>query len=177
MNSSFDTKLEEKAATCLVASLAHMEQEEAMLKETQESLREVRDALVQGDLGRLAGSLERQAHTARAAAELRLAREKFRQQVAETLRVSAEQVTFGWLAEHLPGEAGQRIARCRERLCRLAIEVDQLNRSNASLILHSLDFLNQLLLEITGGDKGSNRYGATGGRDIGQCGSLIKAQG
>ena len=148
-----------------------------MLKESLLSLEQVRAALLQGDLGGLADSLKRQAHAAHAAGELRHARERFRTQIGLALGVSPQSVTLQWLAKQLPAEAGERIASCRERLCRLAAEVDGLNRSNAALILQSLDFLNQLLLDITGGSSGGNRYGATGRRQTSACGSLIEAQG
>jgi hypothetical protein len=177
MNQRINASLGLNAATLSLACLAHMEQEEAMLSATLDSLRCVRTALMHGDLSALNEALDRQAHTARAANELRLRRAELRRGLAATLGVSPQSVTLQMLAVRFPGEVGQRLEHCRERLGRLATEVDQLNRGNAALVQYSLDFLHRFLVEITGGVTAGARYSFAGVLEEAACGSMIEAKG
>jgi hypothetical protein len=165
------------ASRLSLVCLAHAEQEEAMLGATIESLRELRAALVGGDLAALGQALERQGHTARAAEELRVTRERLRCDAAAALGMHPASVTLERVAARLPREAAVRLTACRQRLIRMASEVDELNRGNAALVRHSMDFLHRLLVEITGGEPNATRYGPTGVRGTSVCGSLIEARG
>ena len=148
-----------------------------MLGATIDSLRDVRRALIGGDLKGLNDALGRQGHTARAAEELRIGRERLRTDLAAALRMPAAHVTVERVAAHLPPESALRLTRYRERLIRMAFEVDELNRGNAALIRHSMDFLHRLLVEITGGERSGTRYGPGGTRQEPLCGSLVEARG
>lgn len=171
-------KLTEPSATTLsLACLAHMQQEEAMLAETLESLRRVRAALRGGSIDSLKDALNRQARIAHASSELRERRAKLRREMAAALGVPPHGVTLKMLAARLPGEAGARLASCRDRLNAMATEVDRLNRANAALVGQSLDFLERFFIEITGGDRGGSGYSPAGATREPTLGSIIEARG
>jgi hypothetical protein len=157
--------------------LAHLEQEEAMLVGAVESLAQVRSALIRGDLPELTKALEAQAHTARAGEELRPGRDCMRQRIAGFLGSANDAITLEMLIERLSVPHSLSLARCRERLKGLAAQVDQLNRDNAALLRHSLDFLTRLLNQLTGGGRAGDRYTLSGKREGASCGSMIQARG
>ena len=163
-------------ATLSLVCLAHGEQEEAMLAATLQSLRRIRLALTQGDLRALEEALESQAHTARAADELRQRRSELRRHLGAVLRIPPQAVTLQILADRLPADAAEKLGRCRARLRTLAADVDQLNRSNAALVGQSLDFLHRFLVEITGGQAGQS-YTCSGQPRQAECGSMIEGRG
>jgi hypothetical protein len=163
--------------TLALLSLAHMEQEEAMLAATLDTLTQVRTALVQGDISALNQAMEAQSHTAKAAEELRSARAQLREQLACALAAPAGSVTLQALSARVPGQLGDRLRQCRERLSRMAAAVDRLNRGNAALIRQSLEFLHNLLHEITGSHPASQRYGPAGRPAEPVHSSLIEARG
>jgi hypothetical protein len=154
-----------------------MEQEEAMLGATLESLGQVRAALTHGDLPALNRALESQAHTARAADELRQRRAALRRELAAALGVPPQTVTVEMMAKRLPADAADRLLRYRDRLRSMAADVDRLNRANASLVSQSLDFLQRFLLEITGGGQSGKSYTCCGMPREAECGSMIEARG
>ena len=154
-----------------------MEQEEAMLAATLETLRHVRAALIAGDLATLNRALDQQGHTARAASELQVRRKRLRSDLANSLGQPPESVTLQALAKSLPGEPGERLAGCRVRLKKMAEQVDRLNRGNAALVQQSLGFLHRLFVGLTGGQPSSQSYGPGGVRQDTPCGSIIEGRG
>jgi hypothetical protein len=159
-----------------LACLAHMEQEEAMLGATLDSLRQVRAALLGGDLTALERALDCQVHTARAAGELKMRRVELRKQLGSGLGLDPQSVTLQEVAARVPTDHGQRLARCRERLHQMAAEVDRLNRGNAALVQHSVDFLHQFLVSVTGGEPVGDRYRPSGQIERATCGSLFEGR-
>src|SRR5262245_49263937 len=95
--------------------LAHMEHEEAMLSATLESLRQIREALLGRDLAALQRAVDVQAHTERAARELRVRRAELRAHLGTRLNLNPQTVTLREVAARLPGEHGMKIRRCRDR--------------------------------------------------------------
>lgn len=172
-----NANLEAGLATAALACLAHMEQEEAMLGATLESLRRIRAALKEGDLRALQEALESQAHTARAALELRQRRAALRRDLSGLLRIPPEAVTLETLADRMPADTAEKLSRCRARLRVMATDVDRLNRANATLVSHSLDFLHRFLAEITGGAPVARTYTCSGMPREAECGSMIEARG
>lgn len=165
------------APAIALACLAHMEHEEAMLAGTLESLREVRSALLDGDLGALKQALDQQAHTARAAEELRRRRVTARAEWAAAIGVPANAVTLAALAARLPADTAERLDRCRARLKQMAAEVEQLNRGNAALVRHSLEFLHEFFVSVTGGEHVGDRYRPSGALERTACGTLFEGRG
>lgn len=168
---------EPKATTVSLACLAHMQQEEAMLAETLDSLRQVRAALRGGNLDLLKEALDRQGRIARASGELRDRRTSLRREMSSLLGVAPREVTLRSLAARLPPDVAGHLTTCRERLSNMAAEVDHLNRANAALVGQSLDFLGRFLTEITDGDPGGEGYSANGVSRAPVLGSIIEARG
>lgn len=165
------------ASRLSLAWLAHLQQEEALLAETLDSLRQVRAALREGALDALKAALDRQAHIAHASVELRERRAAMRREVSEVLGLAERDVTLASLADHLPRELALHVRACRDRLSEMAGEVDRLNRANAALVGQSLEFLERFLLEMTAGDNTGARYSGNGAACEPHMGSLIEARG
>lgn len=157
--------------------LAHLQQEEALLAETVESLRQIRAALREGALDALKAALDRQARIANASVELRERRTSLRREVSTVLGLSARDVTLTSLAEYLPREVAAHMLACRDRLTGMAAEVDRLNSANAALVGQSLEFLERFLLEMTAGNQAGCRYSGNGTACEPLMGSLIEARG
>jgi hypothetical protein len=162
--------------TLSLTCLAHMEQEEAMLGATLDSLQQVRTALLGGDLSALEQALQSHASTARAADELRLRRGQLRSQLGAALGIEPRKVTLQEVAARLPLQDGQRLMRCRDRLKQMAAQVERLNRGNAALVQHSMEFLHQFLVSVTGGDAVGDRYHASGRVEKPACGSVFEGR-
>lgn len=165
------------AGSLSLACLAHLQQEEAMLAETLDSLQEVRGALRGGGLEALRRALDRQARIAEASSELRARRAALRREMAGALGIAPRDVTLSRLAARLPADVATHLTGCRDRLNRMAAEVDRLNRANAALVGQSLEFLERFLTEITDGDSVGAGYGASGALRAPAIGSLIEARG
>lgn len=170
-------RVETNSGALALACLAHMQQEEAMLTETLESLRQVRAALLSGDLDSLKIALERQTRIAHASAELRERRAGLRREMSTVLGVPPRDVTLLRFASGLPRDITDHLIGCRERLRTMAAEVDRVNRANAALVGQSLDFLERFLTEITDGDPGGAGYTARGASREPALGSIIEARG
>ena len=149
----------------------------ALPSATLTSLHQVRAALVSNNLQALRTALEQQCDIAQAGKDLRCKRDLLRQELAAVTGTASESVTVQMLALCLPGERGDRLERCRQRLRQMATEVDQVNRGNATLVWHCLNFMQGLLVAITGGESTGGRYNAGGQRQEAACGSLIQMRG
>ena len=158
------------ALTCF----AHLEHEEAMLRDTLDMLQAIRQALLERNFERLATALQRQQRVARAAVELRAKRDRLRDWMAATLKTAASELTLSVLLEHL-GEPLQGQLRCRQqKLSEMARQVHLLNHGNAQLIRQSMDLLRQLLDGLTGTDQGPPRYTSHGRIERGERGSTFQ---
>jgi hypothetical protein len=163
-------------STLTLACLAHLEQEEAMLSATLESLGQVRAALLGRDLAALERALESQSHTARAADELRGRRNQLRYAIADRLGLDPRTVTLQHLADRVQSDDRVRLARCRQRLHSISIQIDRMNRGNAALVQHSVEFLHQFLMSVTGGEPVGDRYRPSGRIERASCGSLFEGR-
>jgi hypothetical protein len=164
-------------ARVVQACFAHLEQEETLLDGTLQVCRQMRAALVRGDAPALTEALAQQDQAARAGQEFHERRVRLRDELAAALRTPAESVTLRMFVAHLPGETGQRLARAREHVHRLATDVDRLNRGNALVVHSSLNCLQQLLVSLTGGGQTGECYGPAGKHQEIGCGSLIELRG
>lgn len=159
------------------ACLEHLEQEERHLRATRAALEQMRDAILHGDLTTIAHALEGQDQAAHAGQELAVRRELLQHELAERLGVAPEHASLQAIADVTPAPLGEQLADRRQAIRRLALEVDLLNRQNAALIQHSSQFLQQFLVEITGGEPVTTRYGPSGTFQEPVCGSLLSARG
>lgn len=159
-----------------LACIAQLEQEEAMLSATLEILRNIRAALVERNQNQLQTALNQQAHTARAASDLRDARTRLRHAIGHTLGIPPEQVTLTMLASHVSEDLASKILSRGRHLTEMARDVNAMNRSNAMLIYQSMNLLEQLLTCLTGRDDGADRYEARGQIHYGGHGPLFQAR-
>ncbi len=166
------SKIDGIAWTCL----SHLEQEEAMLSATLSSVRDIRSALMKGDLDGLAQSLQRQQHTAHAAVELRKTRTRLKEHLAAALGVPLEDVTLRLLAQHTSATVTQRILTSRARLAKVASEVDALNHGNAALVRQSAELLQRFLSSLTGRSTQSARYASSGQLEDGGCDPMFQTR-
>jgi hypothetical protein len=148
-----------------------------MLAETLDSLQEVRTALRGGGLEALRSALDRQAHIAVASSELGTRRAALRREMAGALGIAPGDVTLSRLAARLPADVATHLTACRDRLNRMAAEVDRVNRANAALVGQALEFLERFLTEITDGECLGAGYAASGALRAPTVGSLIEARG
>ncbi len=96
--------------------------------------------------------------------------------MAAALGVDESTATLERLVLQLDGPKGDRLRAAAERVRGLALEVDDLNRRNAGVVNHCLNFTRRFLSEITGGGT-AERYGPTGAHLEAACGSLLSARG
>ncbi|MGI9516991.1 MAG: flagellar export chaperone FlgN, partial [Pirellulaceae bacterium] len=134
------------ALTCF----AHLEHEEAMLRETLEMLQAIRVALLQRNLERLSEVLQRQERVTRAATELQAARDRLRRSIGEALHLPGEEITLSALAQQLSEPLQSQLLRRQKKLSEMAREVHLLNHGNAMLIRQSMELLQELLNCLTG---------------------------
>jgi hypothetical protein len=156
--------------------LDHAADEQAQLEATLAFLQDVRAALLGKDHAALAGVLERHQATARQAAAMADRRAAFQREAADVLGVAPEAVTLDLLADRLPADAAGPVADARDRLRRMAAEVERLNTSNATLLYHCLDFFRRFFDRLTGCPR-DGRYGPEGKPAAATGGSLINARG
>jgi hypothetical protein len=156
--------------------LEHLAQEEAQLDATLDALQGVRAAVLGCDPAALGAALAYQEKIAQLAEFLGERRSALRHYAATRLGLTPTSVTLETLSAHVPPLTASQIAAARVRLRRQAAEIDQLNRSNASLISYSLDFLQRFFDDLTGRPR-DGRYGPSGALQTASSGSLINARG
>ena len=169
----FDDDKTRLAGDCL----AHLEEEEAFLEATRNSLQSLRTELIRGRLPELTQALEVQEGLSQIGAELELRRLRVQEELAHSLGTSRSEATILRFADYIQGEMGDRLRDRRIRVRALAQEIDEINRSNALLAGHCAGLLQELLIEITGTSGGGQRYGHIGVYQEPFCGSLLSAQG
>jgi hypothetical protein len=165
------------AGSLIPAWLVYLTQEEGFLTTTLESMKRVRAALIQNDLPGLTEALAGQDRAVQTGLDLRQGRGLLQEETAAALGIPAEELTLGRLAARSSGLPGERLALARDRLSQLARELDRTNRDNAIVVRFNLDFYEQMLVAITGGEPGGGGYGPQGNKRAAPCGSLIEARG
>ena len=145
-----------------VRCLGHLQQEDAMLQESWELVKETRRALLDRDQLQLQQLLERQEQMAQSADRLRTMRDQIREQVATALAIPSEQASIGLLASRLDGTLRTRMMEYRANLIDTARQVDLLNRANAALALQTVDLFRNVLMRLTGVDPETVCYERTG---------------
>jgi flagellar biosynthesis/type III secretory pathway chaperone len=158
-----------------LSCFAHLEHEEAMLRETLEMLQAIRLALLKRNLARLSDVLQHQQRVVHAAAELRTARDRLRQSLGAELGVSGEETTLSALAAQLDEPMRGQLLGRQKKLSEMAREVHFLNHGNALLVRQSMDMLQQLFDSLTG-NQGVPRYTADGQIDRGERGSTFQTR-
>jgi flagellar biosynthesis/type III secretory pathway chaperone len=154
----------------------HLAGEETNLVGVLDTLRRSRAALLHGDLAGFTALLEEQLTVAPRTELLRQGRERLRQETAAAFDIDARGLTLQQLADFFPTESRERLAGYRDRLRRLGEEADQLNRGNAAIVRHCLDFMQRVVVDLTGGQV-SGTYGPAGKQPAAACGSFLQVHG
>ncbi len=162
-------------ADVLALCEAHLAHEEALLADVLRSLRQVRAAFVQRNLGSLAALRDRQEQLARTSQEMALVRERLRASLSSLLGVPAGEVTLRGAALSLEEPARGRLLQRHACLVELVGEADRLTHHNAALLGYARAFLGSLFAGLTGSDVGA-AYGPRGERREASCGSFLEAR-
>jgi hypothetical protein len=156
--------------------LLHLDCEQALLAATEDVLRQVYAAAIEGNRPGMTLALKHQEGAEKALAELRQQRDSFRRQAGACLGIPAESVTLNGLAPYFRPEILTRLLEKRQCLQKKVTQVQRLGRDIALLSHYILDFLKRFFVDITGGMK-CGRYGREGLRHEPACGSLLQAKG
>jgi hypothetical protein len=160
------------------AWLAQLEHEESYLEQLRDALGHVYEALLHGDLVALHTALEHQESLRHAGESLGAKRSRLVEELAVQLALPVEALTLERLATACPENVAVRLQNVRACLVPLAAEVHKLNETNAALSAHSLDFVNRLLLSLTGQNSAGMRYSSAGGAyQMAGCGSILSTRG
>lgn len=151
----------------------HLDQEEAALSGLMRSVQEVRVALLRNQAARLTECLALQTG---AFAECEKARVS-RQRLQSTLGLGSQPVQLPALVSRLGMPARGRLWSQCQRLQRLAAEVERVARANHLFARHALSLMEQVLLEVTGGEPAGQRYNRTGAAGPTIYGHIVQARG
>ncbi|MCR9116207.1 MAG: flagellar protein FlgN [bacterium] len=152
--------------------LALLVREERAIEPALAALRELRSALVAGDMTQVSELLSQES-SAEPATDMTASRAQFRRRVGTLLSLPQEEVTVRRIAEWASPEQREQLLERRKRVAELANEVDFLGRANAALLRQSMDMLNMALSQITGGGS-SDCYDPSGRVANGVTGSIIQ---
>jgi hypothetical protein len=158
---------------------AHLAREEDALNHSLAVLGRVRTALLRSDLAELTALREPQEEAAAETSRLQQQRDELRERLAAALGLPAARVNLSKLIDVLPAGTDWKVSLqgAAERVRRLAVGVDALIQSNASLLSHLVRFTHGVLCEITGGEEAAPGYGRYGTHLEGSFGSLLSTRG
>lgn len=152
------SEIKKLATRCSV----HLQQEEAVLKETLRIVEETREGLLARDGQRLEHSVAEQQKTFEAAAAIRIRREAMRQEIAESLELAPEQATISRLADQSPAAVGNQLRDSRTRLSKLIARVRTMHRTNAVLAIQTNRIVANALHKLIGLDVENASYARNG---------------
>ncbi len=153
--------LEALAPDELTALEGLLDEQARLLDVRRSQLSSLSGAIVDQDdraVERLLRQIE-QAQQLQARTDARLA--SARRALAGRAGIEPDELRLGWLAQHLPGEQGERIARARQRIIDLA-EALQHEHMRTVLLLSECMRINRQLLESLLPGGGVTTYGAGG---------------
>ena len=156
--------------------LAHLDREEAYLRDLRDSLLELNLALRRGSLDQMESARSKQAHNAERGLALSPLRNDLVARIAAAFQLRSEEITLSRLVVQLPRPWSDQITAYQHRMRELSAEIHFLNRRNASLVQFCRTYMKQILTDASGGFP-VTRYGPGGTQLEGTCGSLLLAQG
>lgn len=166
-----DNALDENRLATLLGE--HLDQEEAALNGLMRSVQDVRVALLQNQADRLRDCVALQTGAFGECEKTRISR----QRLQSTLGLGSQPVHLPTLVSRLDMPARARLWSQCQRLHRLATEVERMARANHLFARHALSLMEQVLLEVTGGEPAGQRYGRTGAAGPGNYGHIVQARG
>ncbi len=134
----------------IVDCLVHLDTEEKALRETLNTLYLIRRALMQRNQDLLMDGRKQQDELARANAKITMWRGKLRERIAQVLCVPVESANLSALARHADEQTRQQVTNRQEQLGQMAMEAELIGRANAALIQRSVQFLQDILMGLTG---------------------------
>ena len=140
--------------------LAHLQQEETLLRETLRIVEATRESLLVRDGELLEANVRQHQHTVEAADDLRARREVMRDDIAELLQISRGSATVSVLAKR--ATTGHQLMETRERLGKIARRVRTLHRANAVLSVQTNYMIAGALQNLLGEQLAETRYARTG---------------
>jgi hypothetical protein len=153
----------------------HLTEEELLLTDMLQSLRQVREAFFQRSLQSLPPLHSRQVQLTRESMEMEVARDRLRSALAELLGVSEQDVTLRAAAMSLSEPARGRLLQRHTHLSELVREADLLSQQNAALLGYARGFFTCLFAGLTGTNT-TERYGPSGEQNGGPLGSLLEVR-
>jgi flagellar biosynthesis/type III secretory pathway chaperone len=165
----------ERDAPILALCEAYLADEEALLADMLDSLRQVRAAFVERNLNGLATLQNRQEQLVRTSQEMARLRDRLRDSLAPLLGVASDRVTLRAAALSLDEPARGRLLARHASLIDLIRETEQLNHHNATLLGYARGFLDSLFACMTGTTVNES-YGPRGERRGALCGSFLEAR-
>lgn len=154
--------------------IAHLREEEQTLAVLLVAVREIRHALLNRDGERLTQALQAEVDSFQMGELMRDKRAALRQQLAERLHESAEEITLSSLERVVSAETRGELAKCRQRLQEMSDELLRLNRQNAAMIQQTLDLTERIVGQLTGNGPHFTSYNATGQSESAHVGPVLQ---
>lgn len=153
-----------------------MQREGLTLQNIQSALEQIQEALASGAPNLMAQIIEKQEENARQIENNQKIRERFCQEMSDSLQIASESITFSGLLEQIPLAQRKELLEMHRKLREQAENVEKLFNSNAILIFSGLDFLHRFFRDLSGGQE-SERYGADGKSGKSLAATLFELQG
>ncbi len=154
--------------------IAHLREEEQTLAVLLVAVREIRLALLNRDGERLTQALQAEVDSFQMGELMRGKRAALRQQLAERLQESAEEITLSSLERVVSAETRGELAKCRQRLQEMSDELMRLNRQNAAMIQQTLDLTERIVGQLTGSGPHFTSYNSTGQTESAHVGPVLQ---
>lgn len=155
------------------ACLRHLHDEEAALNHVVELLRQNRQAMLDRNTDTILETARQLQSHHESAAIIQSRRRRLREQIADYLRIPAEDVTISHCLQFCDSELKGRLRALQQRLQDIVTSLDTLVRGNAILASQ----FNQLIdhtLRLFSGDSVTRRYGPSGQLDRSQAMSAFE---
>lgn len=157
--------------------LGHLVREEACLQAARESLSQLHEAFLRGDLVQLQQSLDQASQMADWTQQTREERERVCRQMAEILDLDPDTVNLSAVSARMPAPYSTRIQTYRDRLQVLVAEVERLSVRTSNAAGFCRNFIQRTISEMTDGKAAVTHYGPTHRREAARVGALLTARG
>lgn len=147
------------------ALIAILEEETAVVKALTEAAAAKKEAIVARSTAAIEEAVKRESELLDTLQQLEVKRSAWVAHWASATQPSRPtgeanaQLSVSELAAALPQEQAEKVRQAAGELQALLAELDELNRDNASLLFHSLAFVQAMIDAITGAEEKTNVYG------------------
>jgi len=151
-------------------------QEDGQLRHTLATLHQLRQRIATGGLEGLDSTLQDALAANTSIQQLTRQRECFQQTMASVLKVAPHEITLRRIEHYLSPPDTSFVRQERERLRRLAQEVEQVAQGTALVVWWCLDLIGQVFCRLSGQPVRS-RYSASGKVQRASCGPTWQGRG